>query len=78
MPCCPNIPIQFVDEASTTIAYTPIMQAQFGPTPRVYAWYLDAETGEFLQSSWFTLMKVTDGSIVVDHGGPATGFLVIR
>lgn len=78
MPCCPTTPVQFVDEASTTIAYTPIMQEQYGPTPRVFVWYRDEVTGELVASSWFTLMKVQGGNIVVDHGGPSTGFIVIR
>lgn len=78
MPCCPVTPIVFTDTAISVIPYTPIMQQQYGPTPRVYIWYRDAETDEYLQSSWFTFQAFGNSNITVDHGGPQTGFIVIR
>jgi hypothetical protein len=78
MPCCPTLQIPFNDAPTTTIAYTPPLQQQFGPTPRVYVWYYEPETGDFLQSSFFTLVSFADGNVVVDHGGPQSGIIVIR
>lgn len=78
MRCCSSIPIEFFDAAITSIPYTPLMQAQYGPTPRVFIWYYDAITGEFLQSSFFTLITFSGDVITVDHGGNSTGFVVIR
>ncbi len=78
MPCCPSTTVSFVNAANTVIPYTPLLQQQYGPTPRVYVWYRDDVTGEYLQSSFFTFTSYGGGNIEVDHGGPQTGFVVIR
>lgn len=80
MPCCPTTPILFVNTAISVVQYTPLMQQQYGPTPRVYIYYRDPDTGTYMQSSWFTFTAYSQVSqnITVDHGGPQTGFIVIR
>lgn len=78
MRCCPGIETPFVNEAVSTVDYTPLMRQQFGQTPRVYVWYRNLDTGTYLQSSFFTLISFENNQVVVDHGGEQTGFIVIR
>jgi hypothetical protein len=77
--CCPQIEVSFTNESSTTIAYTALMQQQFGNTPRVFVWYYDSEADEYyLSNAFFTRVAFVGGNVIVDHGGPNTGFVVIR
>lgn len=76
--CCTPTQFQFVNQTSTTIIYDPVMIDKYGPIPRVYTYYRDAVTGEFLLSNFFTVNKFINGNqIVVDHGGPNTGIVVV-
>jgi hypothetical protein len=55
------------------------MQQQYGPHPRVHVWYLDQDTGEYyLSNAFLTRTAFVGGNIVIDHGGPAIGRVVIR
>lgn len=54
------------------------MVDRYGPIPRVFTYYHDPVTDEFLLSNFFTLNKFINGNqIVVDHGGPNTGIIVV-
>jgi hypothetical protein len=77
MACCAPATFPFNNVASSTIAYTPAMQAIYGTTPRVFVLYRDMVTGEYLVSSFFTVIEYTPGQIFVDHGGPQYGIVVV-
>lgn len=80
MVCCEPTRISFVNESSSTIQYTTQMQNTYGSKPRVFVYYYDDITGEFYQSNFFTVINynITTQTITVDHGGPQTGFIIIR
>lgn len=75
--CCIPTRVNFNNATSTTIAYSPAMRKAYGVQPRVFVWYFDNNTGEFYLSPFFTLMKFDGNNIIVDHGGPNTGFVII-
>lgn len=70
MQCCPNDITPFTNASSTTIPYA----GAYGDTPTVDVMY-ENEDGTFTKAGVFTLISILPGSIVVDHGGPATGFI---
>lgn len=77
--CCPTSQIPFSNAATSTVEYSIAMQQQYGATPKVQVWYFDPETGEFyLSNSFFTRVAFEDNQIRIDHGGPASGYIVIR
>lgn len=79
MNCCEPTKIEFVNVESTTIAYDAVMQEKYGSKPNVIIYYLDPSTNQFVLSD-FPLQetKIVGGNIIIDHGGPATGIVVIR
>lgn len=67
MICC-NVTIQsFLNQSSTTIPFT-------GQRPTVSVIYLQAD-GTFLQSGVMTQINIAGTQVVVDHGGPASGWI---
>jgi len=76
--CCQQTKIQFNNADSTTIVYDAVMRAKYGVQPRVFVWYYDTVTEEFYLSNFFTVMKYDGSDIVVDHGGPNTGFIIVE
>lgn len=79
MACCPQIETQFNNVSSSTIAYTSLMQQQFGNTPRVFVYYYDPDTDEYyLSNAFFTRVAFVGGNILIDHGGPQSGYIVVR
>ena len=67
MPCTPYDIIPFANKTSTTIGWA-------GYTPTVEVYYLQ-ENGTFQQLN--TSITLTTDQVIVDHGGPATGFVKI-
>lgn len=69
MPCC-NPTIQpFFNVASTTIAYGPAFQAQYGNAPKVTVVYWDGT--QYVAAGIFTSIAFTGypvTSITIDHG----------
>jgi len=67
MACCEVIYRTFVNEAVTTVPFT-------GAVPTVTISYL-------LDGEWSvsvaTVVKIVGGSVVIDHGGIATGLIKI-
>lgn len=69
MICC-NVTIQsFLVQSITTIPYT-------GDKPTVSVIYLQPD-GTFLQAGVMTQINIIGSNVVVDHGGPASGFIKI-
>lgn len=75
--CCQYTPYGFSNQSTTTIPFGAVQQVQYGKYPKVTVYYLDAVTGEYYQSTFFTPVKFTGTDIVVDHGGPNSGFITI-
>lgn len=67
MPLCCNVIRQdFTNEVITTVPYT-------GDEPTVKVYY--AQGGGYVEAGMFTQVVLTPTSVVVTHGGPATGFV---
>ena len=75
--CCIPTKVQFINADTTTIVYTQAMRDSYGTQPRVFVYYYDSTTGEFYQSTFFTVMHFDGNNITVDHGGNSSGFIVV-
>jgi hypothetical protein len=78
MSCCPSQVTTFSNALSTTIAYSPAMQSQYGAAPKVTVLYWDGT--QYVAAGIFTSIAFTGfpvTQITVDHGGPATGMVRI-
>lgn len=67
MICCTAIIQPFLSEAITTVGYT-------GNKPTVSVAYLQAD-GTFISSGIMTQIQITLTDVIIDHGGPASGFV---
>lgn len=77
--CCDPVKVNFFNASSTSIVYDETMVKKFGAEPSVIVYYYDSVTGEFYLSEFpFTQMKFDGTNIDIDHGGPATGIVVIH
>lgn len=77
MSCCNPTIITFFNSATTTVAYGPGLQSQYGPVPNINVSYWDGT--QYVAAGIMTQVKfdypVTN--IMIDHGGPATGLIKI-
>ena len=65
----------FINVATTNIGYGPDRQAQYGSRPFVQGFYL--QDGMLVQHHNLSV-RYDDGNIFIDHGGMATGFILIK
>lgn len=72
MQCCDDNITPFYAATSTTLPYA----GEFGDTPSVDVLYKN-EDGTYTKAGIFTLISIQPTQIVVDHGGPASGFIKI-
>lgn len=78
MSCCSPTIISFFNTSSTTIAYGPGLQLQYGQVPNVTVSYWDGT--KYVSAGIMTQIKFVGFPLIqitVDHGGPATGLLKI-
>lgn len=75
MSCCPYFITPFNNASVTTIDYGPLIQAEYGRRPTVVVYYRD--NGELVLSDEMNRVEVTEDSIIVDHGGPASGIVKV-
>jgi hypothetical protein len=75
MNCCEPTIVQFVNEASKSVNYSAFMVQQYGAEPNVQVYYL--QDGEYVLSDDMNQVKFDGTDIVVDLGGPASGFIKI-
>lgn len=76
--CCAPTIIQFANVSQTVVNYTQEMRDRYSFPPKVYAYYRDDVTGEYIMSVLpLTSMRFSGNTLTVDHGGPAIGRLVI-
>lgn len=69
MPCCELNTTNFVNQATTTIAYA----GEFGDKPLVEViYFID---GQWIQQGVFSNIRIQPTQIFIDHGGPATGIV---
>lgn len=61
--------------------YSAGMRAAFGTQPRIDVWYFDPDTAEFYTDngtpSSGTGVKFDGTSILIDHGGLASGYIKV-
>lgn len=70
MTCCSIITQPFLAETVTTVGYT-------GNRPTVQVAYLQPD-GSLLVAGVMTQIDINGGFVTVDHGGVASGFLIIK
>lgn len=76
MSCCNPTITTFFNVPSTTIGYGPSMQAAYGDAPKVTVVYWDGT--QYVAAGIFTSVSFVGfpvTSIVIDHGGAATGLI---
>lgn len=69
MPCCPQNITSFFNQTSTTISYS-------GVKPLVSVIYF--VDGVWKEAGVFTEIRFTGSNVIVNHGGPATGKIVLK
>lgn len=69
MTCCPTIKTIFSNVEETNVPYD-------GPAPFVQVVYF--EEGQYIAAGVFTQMKYTPGNIRINHGGQASGFVLVK
>jgi hypothetical protein len=70
--CCENTIVPFYSTGTTTVPYG----GEFGSTPSIDVLYKN-EDGTFTKAGIFILISIEPTQIIIDHGGPATGFIKI-
>lgn len=68
MACCEEILTPFINESETTVPYS----GEFGDEPNVEVMY---EIDGVWQQGVFSGVRFTGTSVIVDHGGAATGVI---
>lgn len=76
MECCSSTISSFVNQPVSYIPYSAELQQMYGPLPAVDVIYVN-ELGQY-QQGVFSEVKIVSGNIMVNHGGPATGLILIR
>ena len=76
--CCTPTVIPFANVSQSVVNYTQDMRDKYSFPPKVFVWYFDINTGEYVLSVLpFTSMRWNGSVLTVDHGGPASGRLII-
>lgn len=76
--CCTPTRVLFANVTQTVIQYTQDMRDRYGIQPKVYVYYFDTVTGEYVLSVLpFTSMRFDGSQITIDHGGAQSGFVVV-
>jgi hypothetical protein len=76
--CCTPTVVKFANVSQTIVNYTQDMRDRYAFPPKVYAYYRDTVTGEYVLSVLpLTSMRFSGDVLTVDHGGPQSGRLVI-
>jgi hypothetical protein len=78
MSCCNPLIVPFFNASSTSIAYGPSLQSQFGLAPNVSVNYWDGT--QYVNAGITTQVKFDTYPvtvITVDHGGSNTGIIKI-
>lgn len=76
--CCVPTVIAFANAEQTIVNYTQDMRDKYAFPPKVYAYYHDAVTLEYVISVLpLTSMRFSGNVLTIDHGGPQNGFVVI-
>lgn len=80
MKCCVPTIIAFSSVLSTSIAYTDAMKLKYGLVPFLEIYYYDPEQEDFFENNGIPVTQAhfTGSNINIDHGGLATGQIIIR
>lgn len=76
--CCTPTIIPFANASQSVINYTQDMRDKYSFPPKVYVYYFDTTTNEFVMSVLpLTSMRWNGNTLTIDHGGPQSGRIVI-
>lgn len=76
--CCAPTIIPFANVTQTIVNYTQDMRDKYAFPPKVYAYYFDISTNEYVMSVLpLTSMRWSGNVLTIDHGGPNSGRVVI-
>jgi len=76
--CCTPTVIQINNQAQTVVNFTQDMRDKYSFPPKVYVWYRDVVTGEYILSVLpLTSMRWSGNVLTIDHGGVQNGRVVI-
>lgn len=75
MSCCEAIVQPFANETAVSIPYGEIQRTAYGNTPNVQVWIEDGE--EYVLSDDGNQIRIEEGSIEIDLGGPGAGFVKV-
>lgn len=76
--CCIPTIIPFANAAQSVINYTQVMRDKYSFPPKVYVYYFDPVTSEYIMSVLpLTSMRWVGSILTIDHGGPQSGRIVI-
>lgn len=76
--CCVPTIIQFANIAQSVINFTQDMRDKYSFPPKVYVYYFDPVTNEYIMSVLpLTSMRFNGDILTIDHGGPNSGRIVI-
>lgn len=70
MTCCNSNITPFAAASTTMVPYT-------GNRPTISVIYLQPD-GTFLQAGVFTQINFTTTDVIIDHGGPASGYVLLK
>ena len=76
--CCAPTIIPFANVAQSVVNFTQEMRDRYAFPPKVYVYYYDTVTGEYVMSVLpLTSMRWSGSQLTIDHGGPNSGRIVI-
>lgn len=75
MTCCPFIQQSFVAASEVVIPFGDIQKAIYGAQPNVQVYYKEGST--YYLSDDMNQVRVTASQIIVNLGGPGTGFIKV-
>lgn len=76
--CCQATVIQFANVSQTVINFTQDMRDRYAFPPKVYVYYFDPVSLEYVLSVLpLTSMRWNGNVLTVDHGGLSSGRIII-
>lgn len=76
--CCEPTIVPFANVSQTVISYTQDMRDKYAFPPKVYVYYYDTITLEYVLSVLpLTSMRWVGSTLTIDHGGPNSGRIIV-
>lgn len=79
MSCCPYNITFFAGVTTTTISYPAAFKSAFGQKPRATVYYWDETAQNYYTNNDIpgSQVKFDGDAVIIDHGGPASGYVKI-